>query len=201
MSRPVDFRYEGHTHSYFLGGLRIPSVTQVMVGINDFLQMDPEIMAAAQERGTLVHTATALYDKDDLALEEMQSDPILEPYVRAWVKFRDDVLFIPEAIEVRVYSTRYRYAGTIDRIGALRGVRAILDIKTSATPNPVAALQLAAYQVAYNEQNPKAKAKERWVVQLGADGKYRLHQYKDDLGDWSTFLSALQLFNWRKKNT
>jgi len=198
--REVDFRYDGQTHSYYLKGLRIPGVTQVMAGINDFLGIDTEVMAAAQERGTLVHTATALYDRDALTLEEMQADTVLEPYVRAWVKFRDDVLFIPEAIEVQVYSVRHRYAGTIDRIGELRRVRVVLDIKTGAALNPVTALQLAAYQVAYNERNPKAKVWERWAIQLGADGKYKLHQYKDDAGDWSAFLSALNLYSWRRRN-
>ena len=195
MPRPIDFRYDGQTHSYYLKGLRIPGVTQVMTGIHDFLGVGEEIMAAAQERGTLVHTATALYDRDSLTLEEMQADTVLEPYVRAWVKFRDDVLFIPGAIELQVYSVRHRYAGTIDRIGELRGVRVVLDIKTGAALNPVTALQLAAYQQAYNEQHPSNKAKERWAIQLGADGKYKLHQYKDNAGDWSAFLSALTIYN------
>jgi len=199
MAGKVDFRYEAKAHAYYLKGLRIPSVTQVMTGINDFLGIDPEIMAAAQERGTFVHTATALYDKDALSLEEMESDPVLEPYVWAWVKFRDDVLFIPEAIELQVYSLRYRYAGTIDRVGLLHGVRAIVDIKTNASPNPVAALQIAAYQQAYNEQHLSNKAKERWVVQLRSDGTYRLHEYKDP-ADWSTFLSLLTVYNWRKQH-
>jgi len=199
MPHAIDFRYDGQTHSYYLKGLRIPGVTQVMTGIHDFLGVGEEIMAAAQERGTLVHTATALYDKGALSLEEMRADTVLEPYVRAWVKFRDDVLFIPEGIEVQVYSIRHRYAGTIDRIGKLRGMPVVLDIKTGAALNPVTALQLAAYQVAYNERNPKAKVKERWAIQLGADGKYRLYQYKDDSGDWSAFLSALTIYCWRQR--
>lgn len=199
MAGKVDFRYEGKTHSYYLKGLRIPGVTQVMVGINDFLGVGEEIMAAAQARGTFVHTATALFDQNRLTLDEMEADPVLEPYVWAWVKFREDTKFIPEAIEVQVYSTRHRYAGTIDRVGLLRGVRAIVDIKTSAALNPVTALQLAAYQTAYNEQHLSDKAKERWAVQLGADGKYKIHQYKDP-ADWSTFLSALTLYSWRRRN-
>jgi len=201
MSQPVGFRYDGQTHSYYLKGLRIPGVTQVMAGINDFLGVGEDIMAAAQERGTLVHTATALYDKDALTLEEMQADTVLEPYVWAWVKFRSEAQFVPEGIEVQVYSTRHRYAGTIDRIGKLRGMPVVLDIKTSAALNPVTALQLAAYQVAYNERNPKAKVWERWAIQLGADGKYKLHQYKDNAGDWSAFLSALTLYSWRRRFT
>ena len=200
MPQAIDFRYDGQTHSYYLKGLRIPGVTQVMTGIHDFLGVGEEIMAAAQERGTLVHTATALYDKGVLSLEEMQADAVLEPYVWAWVKFREEAKFVPEAIEVRVYSTRHRYAGTIDRIGKLRGMPVVLDIKTGAALNPVTALQLAAYQVAYNERNPKAKVWERWAIQLGADGKYKLHQYKDDAGDWSAFLSALNLYSWRRRN-
>ena len=199
MSGAIDFRYDGQTHSYYLKGLRIPGVTQVMAGINDFLGVGEEIMAAAQERGTLVHTATALYDRDTLTLEEVQADTVLEPYVRAWVKFREEAKFVPEGVEVQVYSVRHRYAGTIDRIGELRGVRVVLDIKTGAALNPVTALQLAAYQVAYNERHA-VRVKERWAIQLGADGKYKLHQYKDDAGDWSAFLSALNLYSWRRRN-
>jgi len=199
MPGAVDFRYDGQTHSYYLKGLRIPGVTQVMAGINDFLGVGEEIMAAAQERGTLVHTATALYDRDTLTLEEVQADTVLEPYVRAWVKFREEAKFVPEGVEVQVYSVRHRYAGTIDRIGELRGVRVVLDIKTGAALNPVTALQLAAYQVAYNERHA-VRVKERWAIQLGADGKYKLHQYKDDAGDWSAFLSALNLYSWRRRN-
>ena len=199
MPGAVDFRYDGQTHSYYLKGFRIPGVTQVMAGINDFLGVGEEIMAAAQERGTLVHTATALYDRDTLTLEEVQADTVLEPYVRAWVKFREEAKFVPEGVEVQVYSVRHRYAGTIDRIGELRGVRVVLDIKTGAALNPVTALQLAAYQVAYNERHA-VRVKERWAIQLGADGKYKLHQYKDDAGDWSAFLSALNLYSWRRRN-
>ena len=80
----------------------------------------------------------------------------------------------------------------------MKGVLAIIDIKTTAAMNPVTALQLAAYQEAYNAGR-KEKAQERWAVQLRKDGTYRLHQYKDR-ADLSVFLACVQIFNWKERN-
>jgi hypothetical protein len=143
-----------------------------------------------------------MYDRGELTLAEAEADPEIYDRLVAWVAFRGDTGFVPAAVEVQVYSNRHRYAGTIDRIGPFRGgVMSVLDIKTSASVNPIVALQLAAYQQAYNEGRKAAeKIRERWSVQLRADGTYRLDEYKDK-ADLSVFLSCLLLHNWKARNT
>ena len=112
---------------------------------------------------------------------------------------------MPLLVEHPVASERHLFAGTIDRIGTLDGMLSIVDLKTSAAVNPLTALQLAAYQQAYNEaahrgaSDPlRAWAQKRFAVQLRPDGSYRLHEYKD-AADWSTFLALLTSRNWRAR--
>lgn len=198
---PVVLEFDPANHTYYLRGLPVPSVTQVISRVNDFLGVDEETLRTAQERGALVHRATVMYDQGELTLDELKADPELWLYVKAWADFRQQTSFEPLAIEAPVYSRRHRYAGTIDRVGPIRGVLSIIEIKTSAAVNPITALQLAAYQNAYNEGRSAAeKAKERWAVQLSGKGAYSLYQYKD-AGDLSTFLACLQIHNWRGRWT
>jgi len=189
-----DLTFDPERHAYYARGLEIPGVTQVMGGLNDFLGLDPDVLEAARDRGTRVHEATVAYDCSGHRLEASS----LRLYLDAWTQFRADTGFAPTAIEEQVYSERHRYAGTVDRVGPLKGVLAIIDIKTTTAMNPVTALQLAAYQEAYNAGR-KEKAQERWAVQLRKDGTYRLHQYKDR-ADLSVFLACVQIFNWKERN-
>ena len=198
--------FDPKTHTYTLKGLPIPSVTQVIAGTQDFLGVPEETMEAARERGNLVHKATAewdLYGKVSLREAEDKS-PELVGYLRAWMAFVGAAAFSPLVIEAPVYSSRYRFAGTIDRAGFIGEEPVILDIKTAASSSrlhPAVGLQLAAYQQAYNESRPPPeKAEGRYAVQLRPDGKYTLTQYTDK-GDFSVFLACLTLHNWRKRFT
>lgn len=187
--------FDDRTHTYSLRGLVIPSVTQVMGGVNQFLGLDEEMLRTAQERGTAVHQATVLWDRG----EPFTARADLDPYLNAWLKFLDDVGFEPVAIEQVVHHPRHRYAGTLDRVGAIAGVMSVLEIKTSAILNPITALQLAAYKEAYNAGRPPERAKGRYAVQLRKDGTYRLHEYKD-AADLSVFLACLLIHNWRLRH-
>ena len=63
----------------------------------------------------------------------------------------------------------------------------------------VAALQTAGYKIACEERE-KIKIHARWVVNLTADGKYKITEYKSAT-DESVFLCALQIFRWRQNNS
>jgi hypothetical protein len=140
--------------------------------------------------------ACQLYDQDNL--NEKTLDHSLRPYLDGWAKFTDDKKVIFKEIEKPVCSTKYRFAGTPDRIGILDGFNTIIDIKSTAEFNPATALQTAAYQIAYND-NPKFDAQRRMAVLLQPDGKYKIELYKDK-SDASVFLSALSVYNWKRRN-
>lgn len=199
-----DLTFDPKTHTYALKGLPIPSVTQVIAGTQDFLGVSEEVLEAARERGHLVHEAAAKYDCSGHLMLAARGRPEILAYLKAWVKFREDTGFDPLVIEEPVYSFRHRFAGTVDRVGWLRGTMVVLDIKTAASPgrlHPAVGLQLAAYEHAHNTgQDRLPKAKARYAVQLRPDGKYTLTQYTDK-ADLSVFLACLTLHNWRLRHT
>lgn len=195
--------FDARNHTYSLRGLIIPSVTQVMGDLGGYLGVDAEVLRTAQERGTAVHKVTVLLDRGELGVDRAgvgwkHLDPPLVPYLEAWLKFRYDTDFVPVAIEQQVHHPRHRYAGTLDRVGAIGDTMCVVEIKTSAALNPITALQLAAYREAYNAVRPvtQGRARGRYAVQLRKDGTYRLHEYKD-AADLSVFLALLQIHNWR----
>ena len=118
---------------------------------------------------------------------------------KAFIKFLKD--FKPKFLEIegRLFSPTYLYAGTPDRIAMVQSVKTILDIKTGSEIYPGIRLQLAGYQGAYNEMNPKDKAKNRLVVKLMPD-KYQAIPLKDQSSDWYDFVAALRVAQFKQKN-
>ena len=148
--------------------------------------------------GTATHTATELWDKGILDLKSL-SKPLI-PYLEGWKKFKKDMAFEIEAVEERVYSDKYHYRGTLDRRGIIAGKRCVVDIKTSVDFHAGTSLQLAAYQGAYNEGKAlKDQIKDRYAVILNDEGTYKIMKYID-ASDYSVFLCALSLTNWKEKH-
>lgn len=196
-------QFDTDLHEYRFGGINVPGVTSVLAPLIDYSKVDPVLLERARLLGQAVHKTTELYDQDELDVDSL--DPQLVPYLDAWIRFRKEVDFQPLGIEQRVYHPTYRYAGTLDRTGLVRGNMAVLDIKKMLVLGPVIGVQLAAYQNALNVVRPSVEVPypvriaDRYALGLQADGAYRLQQYKDP-ADWSTFLSLLNLKNWKAKN-
>ena len=97
-------------HAYHHNGVRLPSVTQILQaeGFIDMRFFD----AYSRERGRLVHLATHYDDMGEL--DEDTLDPVIEPYLRAWRKFRQESGFTVESSEVPMVNIKYGFAGTPD---------------------------------------------------------------------------------------
>jgi len=189
--------FNPETHEYFLNGSKLPGVTSILqdTGIIDLSGIPYARLEAAREFGIAVHSACELYDLDDL--NEKELDHNLRPYLDAWIKFKTDTGFELIEIEKPVYSVRYRFAGTPDRIGAFDGLT-LVDIKSTAALSPATALQTAGYEIAHNEFSAD-KIKKRMTVLLTANGEYKLEPHKDK-NDINVFLAALSVFNWRNNH-
>ena len=195
-------KFNAEKHEYSKAGVIIPCVTDVLTagGLNDiFGKIDRDILEAGRVRGKYVHLATELYDKGTLDDSTVHEE--IRPYLDAWIKFRKDTGFKPRIIEEIVYSKKYGYAGTVDRIGPLYKIETVVDIK-SGELMPSAAPQTSAYQCGYNEgKSPKDKAKNRLIVQLRNNGTYKLPKkefYSKD--DFAVFLACLTLRNWKARH-
>lgn len=191
----ITFNAENHT--YLLDGIPIPSVTTILkeVGLIDFSKVPQRILEASQLFGTAVHKACELYDVKNL--DEDILDPHLKPYLKGWKKFLKDTAFVITAVEEKVASKKYWYAGRLDRRGYL-DKHTVLDIKTGVDHGVATPIQLIGYENAYNE-NHKDKIKQRISVLLNDKGTYKLEPYTNK-GDFSVFVAALTVRNWRNNN-
>ncbi len=190
---PKTFAFDPESHVYTLDGLVVPSVTQVLqgAGLVDFSHVSKGVLDRASAFGTAAHMATALEDEKSLDIFSM--DPELQGPVDAWNKFKQDIGFIPEIIEIPLYSDKYKFAGTPDRFGMIDKDKVLVDIKTGAMTKATA-IQTAGYEIL-----APYKIKRRIGVQLLMDGTYKVHEYKEK-SDKAVFLSALNIFNYKRRS-
>ena len=186
-----EFTFDEGKHEYRLDGAVLPSVSSILVasGLLDTTWFTEE----AASRGTRLHKVLASIDAKHPPEESTEG---IEDRIDAWHRFKADTNFVPIEIEKPKYHKLYKYAGTKDRSGILGPNpkhRVLLDIKSGAF-NPVAhPVQLAAYNLM--EEVP---AIDLWVVELRADGSYRIHVTNPDSQEATrVFMACLTMRAWR----
>ena len=192
--------FDEATHTYRHAGVVVPSVTQVLGVLYNLAGIPPEVLIAAQERGTAVHTATQYYDEGELDEEQFHRDmPELVGYLEGWKKFLRDCQPLWREIEKPLFNHTMQYAGTPDRWGDFthagqRIKMAQVDIKTSEVVHPLWGVQTAAYNHAANR--PHAR---RFTLQLRKDGTYRIREWIDH-EDFSVFVACLTARRWKERH-
>lgn len=180
-------------HVYTLGGVVVPSVTQVLGALDDWPGIPAAILEAARYRGQRVHEACALELLG--VLDEATVDDEVAPYLAQFRRFLAESRFQAILSEHQVWSSKLGYAGTLDLFGDLpRAKSALIDIKSGTRPKAVGP-QTAAYARALRE-SAGMTAKSRWCLLL-TPTKSTLHELADPNDD-RVFLAALTINHWRK---
>lgn len=185
-------------HQYELNGEQVPSVSEIsrFASREVYGNVEQYTLDNAASRGSAVHKSTEVLDK----YNEVECDSSIEPYVRAYIKFRKDY-GIKEyvAIEKALASDKMKYAGTIDRIATITpefaksfkeqtkvdisnlvGQLAIIDIKSSAVVQKVLApIQLNGYEKLVTE-NGIGKVGLLLILHLNKEEKYKIHNFEID---------------------
>lgn len=195
-----ELTFDETTHKYFLDGVEIPSVTQVLkhAGIID----ERFYKEGGANRGAAVHLATQFLDEGDLDLGSLDIEIV--PYVEAYAKFLQESEFTPLKIEAKGFcNIKSEYAGTLDRYGYFKNKpnqTVVIDIKTGTIPK-WAGLQLAAYSSIHGHQGD-----DRYALLLRGTGTYKLTKF-DDCKDYDVFQEAVEFFyssrviqEWKEKN-
>lgn len=189
-----EIKFEDIGHRYTVDGVAVPHVTGVLhaTGIVD----DRWYTEECARRGTAVHVGCELMDRG--VLDWSTVDQRIEPYMRAWEQFTEDMRPDWLGIEGRVFSEVHRVAGRYDRWGMVYGEPVVVDIKTG-TAQRWARLQLAAYSMMLTERS--GGRIERMAVELRADGRYQIYPYDHDnklmlREDIGVFIGALNLLRW-----
>ncbi len=187
---------EAKTH-YVFPDAEVIRVTKVLEQYQEFSMVPAEDMEFGARRGTAVHYGTMLIDGaiPGAVIDYSKVEPEIEPYLRAYERFKGDSGFISQEVEKVVRSRKHGYAGTLDRIGIYEGAVTILDIKTGPL-SPFERNQLAAYRQAHIEQSGGASGDiSRHSVHLKADGNYDpMGPWENDDDDFRDFLVMLHLF-------
>lgn len=180
-------------HVYRLRGRVVPGVTRVLdKTLRDLSMISRDVLERARETGTLVHDATELDAMGELDHETI--DPSILPYMKAWWRFREVVKPVFISNEEMVYHPVYDFAGKLDHHVEILGEEGILD-KKSGVSDRVDEVQLSAYvQGKFHLENDRARRMKRWVLQLGADGNYKLRPCGDH---FHVFLAALTCYRFK----
>lgn len=186
MAKNNEFRFDSAEHAYYLGGKRLPSVTQVLerVGIVDYSHIPPATREMALARGSAVHEAIA-YDLDGDLDEESVAE--IMGYVQAARAVRSALgITTPDCVEVRKYHPTYLYAGTADLIAG----DILLDWKTNSAEWWVR-LQTAAYAA----MQPEPRKFRRYAAELHEDASFRLLPFEPSAftRDFNDFLCCLRV--------
>lgn len=118
-------RFEAAEHEYYLDGVLIPSVTQMLLATG---HIKPRYYSDdGRERGAAVHRLTAAYDRGTLDLDAVKDH---RGYVLAYVEAMRQIRPVWAQIEEMAVHPGYPFAGTPDRVGQVFGVWTIPEIKT-----------------------------------------------------------------------
>jgi PD-(D/E)XK nuclease superfamily len=154
---------------YWLDGKRVPSVTTVLSRFKESgglihwawtLGRDGQdyrdVKQQAADAGTCAHDMVECAIRQRSFNESAYPVEILQPARVAFGAFQrwaEQSNLKPHRTEVALISRRFRFGGTIDAV-TLAGLLHLLDWKTSNSVYPDYLLQLAAYGLLWNENNP-----------------------------------------------
>lgn len=189
------FTFDHVDHSYWLGQTRLIGISEAIkaAGLNDFSMIDPDVLERAAQRGRAVHAACHYLDDDDLDWATVS--PEIEPYVRAWERFKAETGVELLEIETPRCHATLGFAGTPDRIVRFGPHVGTIDLKTFK-PGEVTGVQLAGYSYLKFGPQPFVNAPKRWGLWLKDDGKYGLTEYTDR-GDEAVFMACLTIAKFK----
>lgn len=198
--------FDAASHVYTLDGDKLPSVTGILKygTLIDFSQIPSTILAAARQRGTVVHQAIHYYNERDLDVDDFtRRAPDYAGYLQAWITFCDQRHYLPILNEYRVASRRHRVAGTLDTLGVLDGRAVLLDYATGRPEDVCKHLQTAAYyglalETAVEDRTLQDFFNAYPVVRRGAvalhrDGTFTIEMYTEPT-DYREFLALAAAF-------
>lgn len=173
----------------------LPSVSEIIraVGLTaDYSSIPTAYREIAMARGKALHAAIEMDAEgtlDDASVHEAIRAPL-----EAYRRFCKDVEHAIESTELELVDDRLGFCGHLDRVGTIRGQRAIIDWKLSDRPDLEGArYQLAGYHILDSWCTKPAESPQWYVVALRKDGTYRLHDLTD-LGVTRVFEAALVVY-------
>lgn len=183
--------FDEASHTYHFEGMPVPGVTELLKPLSNFEGIPPDVLARKCDLGRRVHAACQFFDEGDLDEDSVEED--VAPYLAGYRKFLRESGVSVLVNEQRVLDPILMFAGTLDRVFLLNGVKWLVDLKTSiAKPLSVGA-QTAAYLRAMGD----ASVTHRAALRLKPDGTYKFDALNDPT-DFQVFMACLTLFRYKE---
>lgn len=179
-------------HRYTFEGKHVPNVTSVLSPLTSYAMVNPGKLEVARQKGVAIHKMVELHSSNDLDEESLPE--WMRPALEQWKKFVSESGFEIKHSETRVFHPVYKYAGTMDLCGYMRGETAYVDVKRSFLAGAAIGYQLAAYAEAHG-----GKTYKRFALRLREDGAYRLEPFTDKQ-DFTHFLTCLTFHRLLQKH-
>lgn len=180
--------------------LRLPAITSVLDAfLFSAAGIPPAILKAAADYGTNVHRTIQLHE--DGKLRTATLDSLWAAALFSWIELKADRNIQVVATEAVVASLDKQFAGRLDLIADVAGVRSVIELKTRAWNPTRDPLQVAAQFLAWNENHtPAGRAEACYGCILLPGHRARLIPIDVKLHSmhFSVFLSALALYQWRE---
>lgn len=155
----------------------------------------------AMGTGTLVHKwieEAIRWKMDDGEAPELPDDEAALNCIEAFREWTKDNEVKWLAIEQKIYSFKYGYAGTVDAVAEVNGEFTVIDFKTSAKIYKQYHLQVAAYAQAITEMYGR-DVEKGLILRLDKDsGKYQTKTF-EPLEHVHIFLACMHLREWSSK--
>lgn len=184
-----NFRFDKENHEYWLGDLRLPSVTEIISPLAEYHKIPKSLLEYKQDLGGKFHDAIELYLYDNLdegSLDEALIKP-MQGFKKWW---RGTILGLTYDVEIPVYNKRLKYAGTPDLVC----IGNIYDWKLRLFNEILDPLQLAAYNGLINKTDIPCK---QWVISFDKEGNYKEHNaYRKNA--WGMFRKLLEHY-WQEQ--
>jgi hypothetical protein len=184
--------------------MKQPSVTRIIAPYNDFSGIDPDVLAHAAARGTLVHDICSDTLRG-LWVSPSRITPEVAGYVRSFRGWAAAMLLDVVATEQELTDSALGYLGHLDLLARVRGQEGlgVIDWKTPAATQKAWKVQTAAYAhlVNVNRETLGLAEPVRWraSVRLRKDGSPALFSLYTDPRDFAVFVSLLNCFKYFKE--
>jgi hypothetical protein len=158
-------------------------------------------LAKAAEIGRQAHALIEWHVRRSLGQTVGPEPRVVDAALWSFMAFTDwagSVGLKPLAIEQTVFSRVHGYAGTMDLLAEVNGVKTLVDFKTSKAIYAEAHLQTAAYRVALNEMGhgPVSDALILRLPKLESDPQFEVQASPAIEVLFPVFLAAMQLWKW-----
>jgi len=138
-------------------------------------------------------------------LPEKPVNPELRNAVDAFLNWaKENRVKFTEA-ERKVYSRKYKYAGTCDAVAIVNGKPTIIDFKTSNAVYPEMFLQTVAYQAAIEEEMKK-KFTHNLILRLSKENhekginSFEVLETANHRENFKAFLACKTIYEWQQNN-